>query len=179
MAFNNDALITIHKPWFDEAYPVNADYSTGVLTMAATPVATKTITVGTNVYEVIANGGSVADPSYIAVELATTPTVDNFLSTLETVVNANETLLTAVASTPNDTLTLTYDTVGTEGNSVATTETLSNGSFASATLTGGVYATPCRTSNATIVISGVRYIANSPVTKYSTSGWVSVAETAT
>lgn len=174
MGLNRDGLVTFHKAWFSGT-PQNAVKATGLLTMSSTPVATETITIDTEVYEAIANGGAVSDSSYIAVELAATPTADTFVVSLETAINTNSALVTAVASTPNDTVALTYVVVGTEGNSVATTETLSNGSFGAATLAGGQYATPCKTSNAIIEISGTKYYTEKPVDKYSTTGWQTIS----
>lgn len=179
MSFNNDALITIHKKWFDEATPVNGKKSSGVLTFADVPTTTHTVTIGTEVYQFMVAGATPTDSSYVLVSMAATPTKADGVLKLTAAITANSTIVTAVGSTPNDTVTVTYVNVGTEGNEIATTETLTNASWGAVTLTGGVYATPCHTSNATIVIGGVRYIATKPIDQWCTDGWVSCAETAT
>jgi len=170
MSLNKDNLTVFTKKWFDGT-PQNADYATQTYTVTSTPVATETVTVGTDVYEFVADAGDIAEATNIPVILAATPSADNFVTTLADAINTQNSVLTAVASTPDDTVVLTYDTVGTEGNAVATTTTCVNGSFGGATLTGGQYATPCRASQAIIEISGTRYMASKPVDEWSTTGW--------
>jgi len=174
MGLNKDGLEVFHKKWFTGT-PQNAVKATGTLTLSSTPVATETITIGAEVYEAIANGGSVSDADYYGVELAATPSADTFVVSLADAINTNSALVSAVASTPNDTVALTYDNVGTEGNLVATTETMANGAFGAATLTGGQYATPSKASMALIEISGTKYMALTPVSKWSTSGWYTLS----
>jgi hypothetical protein len=174
MGLNRDGMVTFTKPWFSGT-PQNAVKATGTLTLSSTPVADETITIGTEVYEAIANGGSVSDADYIAVELAATPSADTFVVALANAINTNSSIVTAVASTPDDTVALTYVSVGTEGNSVGTTETMVNGAFGAATLAGGQYATPCKAPLAMIEISGTKYYTEKPVDKWTTDGWYTVS----
>jgi len=177
MGLNRDELVLFHKPWFDEAVPTNAAKATGTLTLASTPVATETVTIGTEVYEFVAPDGEVASASNFAVIMSATPTADDGVTKLAAAIVANSSLVTAVASTPNDTVVVTAKLVGTEGNAIATTETMSNGSWAAALLAGGLYATPCKASMAAIEISGTKYFTTKPVDKFSETGWYSVSLT--
>jgi hypothetical protein len=87
------------------------------------------------------------------------------------VANASEVV---TATEADGVVTVTHDTVGTEQNSIATTETCSNGAWGAATLSGGLYATPCKAPNAMIEISGTKYYTETPVDKWSTTGWYTV-----
>lgn len=100
-----------------------------------------------------------------------TVTASNGVTALVDAINDNDTIVSA-ADGAGDTVVVSYFVAGTDGNSLATTETMSNGAFGSATLANGVYATPVNCP-AFIVISGVWYIADAPVTKYTTGGWKS------
>lgn len=101
-----------------------------------------------------------------------TLTSDNAGIALDTAINANSSEV--FASTEADSVvTLAYDSVGTEGNGIATTDDgCTNGAWAAAVTSGGLYATESYAS-CFIIISGVWYIASSPVTKYDESGWAS------
>lgn len=75
-----------------------------------------------------------------------------------------------------DTVVVTNILVGTEGNDVASTETMANGAFGATKLAGGLYATPVRCATFKI-ISGVWYIAEKAVDKWDTAGWKSATPT--
>ncbi|MDD4779003.1 MAG: hypothetical protein PHT02_00170 [Tissierellia bacterium] len=100
-----------------------------------------------------------------------TITASNAVTALVASITANDAYVTA-ADGANDTVVVTYKWVGTDGNAIATTETMANGAFGHAHLEGGVYATPVNCS-AFIIIEGVWYIADAPVTKYTLGGWKS------
>jgi hypothetical protein len=162
------------KPWFSGA-PVNAELANGLLTFAGTPVVTQTVTIGTEVYEFVT--ATASTPTNIPVILAATPTADYAVTKLAEAISSNSIYVDAVASTPNDTVYIVSRKLGTEANSVATTETCTNASWGEVTLTGGKYATPCKTSMALIEIGGVQYQTVKPVTKWTTDGWKSIAST--
>jgi hypothetical protein len=174
MGLNRDGLVVFHKKWFSGT-PQNAVKASGTLTMTGIPVVTEIVTVGTDVYEIVADAGDIADPSYIPVALGVTLTADNAVTKLAEAINANSTVLTAVADTDDDTVVLTYNLVGTEGNAVVTTTDFTNGDWGAASLADGQYATPCKTSMAMIEISGTKYLAINPVDKYTESGWYTIA----
>lgn len=100
-----------------------------------------------------------------------TITAANAVTALVAAITSNDDYVTAVDGT-GDTVVVTYKWVGTEGNSIATTETMANGAFGHAHLEGGVYATPVNCP-CFIIISGVWWIADAPVTKYTLGGWKS------
>jgi len=98
-----------------------------------------------------------------------TITAANAVTALVAAITANDTNVDA-ADGADDTVVLTAKYVGDEYNSVATTETMANGSFGAATLTGGQYAPPVA-SPAILIVSDVIYVADAPVSKWSTNGW--------
>jgi len=100
-----------------------------------------------------------------------TITAPNAVTALVAAITANDAVVNAVDG-DNDTVVVTAKYVGTDYNSVATTETMANGSFGHDHLQGGVYATPVNCP-AFIIISGVWWIADAPVTKYTVGGWKS------
>jgi hypothetical protein len=176
MGFNTKGLTLFYKPWFPNS-PVNAKKATGTLTFASTPVATDTITIGSEVYEVVTAAGNIAAPTNYAVVIGATPTADNVVVKLAAAINANSALVSAVASTPNDTVVVTSKIVGTEQNSIATTDVAVNASWGHAHLEGGQYATPCNASSALIVISDTIYYTDKPCTKFTEDAWYSCSAT--
>ncbi len=102
-----------------------------------------------------------------------TITAANAVTALVSAINENETLVTATDG-ENDTVVLKYNWVGTEGNDIAVSETLDNGTWGAGVtkLSTGVYATPVNCS-AFIIIDGTWWIADEPVTKYTEGGWKS------
>ncbi len=178
MGLNRDALTVFHKKWFSSATPVNAVKGTNILTLDGVPVAEEMVTIGTEVYEFVAAAEDIAVATNIPVVLGVTLTADNAVTKLAAAINANSSLVTAVADTDDDTVTLTAKLVGTEGNSIATTTDMTNGAFDEDTLLGGLYATPCKATNALIEIGGVKYYTTKPATKWTEDAWYSIAETA-
>ncbi len=105
-----------------------------------------------------------------------TITQSNAVTALVATINANDEVVTAVDG-DNDTVVVTAKYVGTDYNTVATTETMANGSWASETLTGGGYATPCNASSAVIVVNNTIYFTDKPCTKYTENAWYSATPT--
>jgi hypothetical protein len=176
MGLNRDNLVVFHKPWFT-GNPQNAMYAEVTLEFSATPIATENVTIGTEIYEFIANGGTASTPTNFEVELAATPTVDDSIEKLAIAINANSTLVTAVGSDGFDTVTILSKFVGTEGNSITISETLTNAAFLNdaTELSGGQYATPCKASSALIEIGGTKYYTEKQVDKWSITGWSTVS----
>lgn len=117
--------------------------STGVLTLSAiTSANSQTVTIGGQVYTYntsltnTANNVLIgADTTAMAANLAAAINAGSGAGTTYgtgTVANASVSAVAALGV-----VTLTAKTPGTVGNAIATTETLSNGAFANATLTGG------------------------------------------
>lgn len=179
MGFNNDALVTFFKPWFDGT-PVNAAKSSGTLTFTDVVVEAETVTIGADVYEFVADAGDIAVATNIPVVVGVTLTADNAVAELADAINANTTeLVSAIADTDDDTVVITHDFVGTEGNSIGIETDCTNAGFGDGvtTLSGGLYATPCKASSALIEISGTKYYTTKPVDKFSETGWNSIALT--
>ena len=114
----------------------NIDASTQgtvVYTQSGVSVDNGNVTIGTEVYTL---SNSTFGEFYIDNGYNTTATF--FVDAFVTEINANSTLITAVDN-GDDTATVTSILGGTVGN-YASTENMSNGAFASATMTGGVNA---------------------------------------
>lgn len=130
-------VMTIGPKLDDVAAVDKPAYATGTLTFTGNVVDAETMVVGGVTYEINASGAA-ATAGNVEVNvsdlLPATATV-----ALRTAVNANTTssaILTATATAT--TVVLTYDTMSAAGNSVATTDTLTNAAFGAATLLGGV-----------------------------------------
>lgn len=122
----------------------------------------------------IASTTTCINASFAAVTLIgglATITAPSAVTALVAAITANDAYVTAVDGAL-DTVVVTYKWVGTDGNSITTTETMANGAFAVATLTGGVYATPVNCA-AFIILDNVWWIADAPVSKYTLGGWKS------
>lgn len=102
-----------------------------------------------------------------------TITADNAVTALVASINANDEYVTA-SDGDNGKVVVKYKYVGTDGNSVAVSETLANGEWedGATKLSTGVSATPVNCP-AFIIIDGTWWIADSPVTKYTEGGWKS------
>lgn len=133
------------KKWFDEASPINPKASSATLTFNGAVVAAETVTIGEKVFEFVAAAVDVAEGTDYAVVVGSTLTADNAVTKLADAINANLTDVVAVKDTTKDTCTITYKTVGTEGNSVTVETDCTKASFGEKVtkLSGGQYGTPC------------------------------------
>lgn len=95
-------------------------------------VTTETFTAGTNVFDAATLGTTTAGVNCSAA---------NAVTALVASITANDTVGVGGADGAGDTVVLTADTKGTAANSITTTETMANGSFGGATLSGGVAGT--------------------------------------
>jgi phage tail sheath gpL-like len=131
------------KKWFSAASPVNPKKATATLTFTGTVSDAETVTVGTQIFELKASGN--AGTGKIKVDISSGVTADIAVAKIAEAINANSTIVTATASTTDDTVVITYKTVGTAGNEVAVATTCVNGSFGEdvTALSGGQYGTPC------------------------------------
>lgn len=133
------------KKWFSEVSPVNPKAATATLTFDGAVVAAETVTIGEKVFEFVAAAVDVAEGADYAVVVGTTLTADNAVTKLADAINANLTDVVAVKDTTKDTCTITYKTVGAEGNAITVATTCTNASFGEEVtkLSGGQWGTPC------------------------------------
>jgi hypothetical protein len=150
--------LSVAWPVMDSAINGGSDSASGTLTLTGNTSCGQYINV-TNAantkapfYINITAGGCSAPPSGVAI--VTIPAASNTstvsAANITTAMNANATISgTMTATNPSaGVVRLTYNIVGTPGNSVITTETLSNGAWGSGTLTGGSYSATNNMSSA-------------------------------
>ena len=150
--------LQLQPKWFSESHPTNPHKATATLTFEGIPVVTETVTIGTEVYEFVADAENVQEGN-IAVVLGETLTADKAVTELAKAINANSELVTAVASTTDDTVVVEYKTIGTEGNDVAVAETCTNASWGAGVvkLSGGSLGTPSILRNVVVYASPYYY----------------------
>lgn len=117
--------------------------ATGVLTLTGQPLDTETVTVGGTTYTF--QTSLVDSANNVLIGATASDSIDNLIAAISagagagtlygtgTVENADA----SAAAGAGDTMDLTAKTLGPGGNSVTTTETLTNGSYGAATLEGG------------------------------------------
>lgn len=118
----------------------------GVLTLTANPGNTETVTLGTKVYTFQTTLTNV--DGNVLIGASASASLDNLIAAITLGAGAGTLYATATTLHPTvtatagagDTMNVEAKSFGTAGNSIATTETLANGSFANATLTGGIAA---------------------------------------
>ena len=129
-------VMTIGPKLEDVAAIDKPAYATGTLTFTGDVTDTSTVVINGITYEFNSTGTTAAGNVPVNVSDLTAPVAT---VALKTAVNGNATtsaILTA-ASTAS-TVVLTYDTQTAAGNSVTTTDTVTNADFGAATLLGGV-----------------------------------------
>ena len=117
--------------------------ATGVLTLTGNAVDTETVTIGTKTYTFQATLTDV--DGNVLIGATASDSLDNLIAAITlgagsgTLYAASTTLHPTVtaAAGAGDTMDATAKSTGTGGNSIATTETLTNGSWGAATLSGG------------------------------------------
>jgi hypothetical protein len=146
---------TLHlqNKWFSESSPTNPHRATATLTFEGVVADGETVVLGTEVYEFKASGD--AGEGKIKVDVSTGLTADIAVVKLKDAINANSALVTAVASTEDDTVVVEYKTIGTEGNDVTVAETCTKASFGTnvTKLSGGSLGTPCPMKNIIVYTS--------------------------
>jgi hypothetical protein len=140
----NDATLNTNN--FAVAIDSNAAVAaTGTLTLVGQPVAAQTVTIGSTVYTFRATVPAAFD---VLIGATASDSLDNLIAAINLSAGAGTLYGTGTTAHPTvgaaagtgDTVDLTADTAGEAGNAIATTETLTNGSFGAATLTGGAEA---------------------------------------
>lgn len=117
--------------------------ATGTLTLTGNAVAAETVTIGTRTYTWVAAAGATADEVEIGADASAS--LDNLIAAINGAAGAGTIYGTgtvahaqvSAATGAGDTMVATARTAGVAGNSIATTETMTNGSWGAATLTGG------------------------------------------
>lgn len=157
--------------------PTVAVAATGTLT--GTTIATgDTVTIGAVVYTFITALTSPAVPYEVLVGISDSASLDNLISAINATAGAGTTYGTGTVIHPSvtaaagagDTMDLTANTEGTGGNTIVTTDTLTAGSFAAVTLTGGTYCTVASKGDQ-MVDASYLYTCTAHTTATSTSGW--------
>lgn len=144
----------LQEKWFSEEHPTNPHRATATLTFKGIPVVTQTVTIGTEVYEFVAAADDVQKEN-IAVVLGETLTADNAVTELAKAINASSALVTAIASTKDDTVVVEYKTIGTEGNDVTVAEDCTSASWGDDVekLSSGSLGTPSMLRNVVVYAS--------------------------
>ena len=123
----------------------NPNPASGILTLSGNAVAAETITIGSRVYTWVS---TLTAANQVKIGTDAETSLDNLIAavngdagagTLYGTGTVQHELVSAQADTAS-TIVLNANTDGTAGNSIATTETMTAGSFGSATLTGGANA---------------------------------------
>lgn len=126
-----DGINTPHTLVSAAAFATNDCVITALIggTAGDTIATTETFTTGTNVFDAVTLGTTTAGVDCTAA---------NAVTAIVTSVTANDTQGVGAADGAGDTVDLTADIKGTAANSIATTETMANGSFGAVTLESGV-----------------------------------------
>lgn len=142
---SQDGDVSAGSSW-STGIPPTGVAATGVLTLTGQPLDTETVVLDTKTYTFQTVLTDV--DGNVLIGATASDSLDNLIAAIMlgagsgTKYAASMTLhptVTAVAGA-GDTMDVTAKTKGTGGNSIATTETLTNGSFGGATLSGGVAA---------------------------------------
>lgn len=162
-----DIAILKAAPKVNFGSPVNAKASTGTLTFTGAVVDGETVSVGITTYEFDTDTN--VTEGNILVDVSGGASAPDAVTALVAAIIANtESLVTAVDG-ENDTVVLTSKIKGISGNSLATTATTVNASFAKGKLEGGVDGTVGAKGDSYIDDSYLYYtIANNTV---SDSNW--------
>lgn len=129
--------------WRDDVLDTHLTPATGVLTLAGNAVANETVTIDAVVYTWKASVGATANEVKVGADASTS--IDNLIAAITGAAGSGTLYGSATVAHPTvtaaagagDTMNLTARTGGTDGNAIATTETMTQGSFGAATLTGG------------------------------------------
>lgn len=130
-------VMTIGPKLEDVAAIDKPAYATGTLTFAGDVADGETVVIGGITYEFDADDSITA--GNVDVNVTTlTPTVATANLTAAIIGNTTTSAILTATNPTTTTVVLTYDTKTAAGNSVATTDTVTNAAFGAATLTGGV-----------------------------------------
>jgi hypothetical protein len=110
----------------------------GTITFTGVVLAAQIVTIGTEVYEFVAAAEDVADPANIPLVMGADMSADNAVTVLGLAISSVSAIADAISNTTTDTVLVIADAKGTAGNTIASTTTCINASFAQVTLTGGL-----------------------------------------
>jgi hypothetical protein len=127
---NGSATAISMTPYLNEAR--------GTITFTGVVLAAQIVTIGTEVYEFVAAAEDVADPENIPLVMGADMSADNAVTVLGLAISSVSAIADAVSNTTTDTVLVIADAKGTAGNTIASTTTCLNASFAEVTLTGGL-----------------------------------------
>jgi len=153
---------------YDVTLTANAAVAaTGVLTLTGNAVAAQTVTIGSVTYTFRASVSTTANE--VLVGATASDSLDNLIAAINAGAGSGTLYGSATVAHPQvsaaagtgDTMNVTADTAGAAGNSIATTETMTNGSFGAATLTGGADANAW--SGASLDFEGVDFAVNASI----------------
>lgn len=121
-------------------------YAAGTLTLTGNAVANETVTIGGKTYTWKASVTTGANE--VKIGASASDSLDNLIAAINHGAGSGTVYGSATTAHPSgtaaagagDTLVFTATAIGTGGNSIATTETMTNGSWGAATLTGGLNA---------------------------------------
>lgn len=109
--------------------------ATGTLTLTGNAIANQTVTIGGVVYTFV---DAADEPGEVTIGADASETIDNLAAEIAGHGYTAANPLVVAANGPGDTLNVQAILPGALGNAIGTTETLTNGYFGAATLTGGV-----------------------------------------
>lgn len=157
--------------------PTHAAYATGTLT-GTTIADTNTVTIGGVVYTFKTALTSPAVANEVLVGASDSDSLDNLIAAINAAAGAGTLYGTGTVANPfvtaaagaGDTMDVTARSIGSGGNGIATTSTLTAGAFGAATLTGGSFATEASKGDQ-MIDGSFLYTATANVAVTSTSGW--------
>jgi hypothetical protein len=157
--------------------PTHAAKATGTLT-GTTIAADDTVTIGATVYTFVAALTDPDVPFEVLVGASDSESLDNLIAAINGAAGAGTTygtgttahLSVTAAAGAGDTMVVTAEDFGSNGNSIATTATLTSGDWAAAALAGGSLATEASKGDQ-LIDGSYLYTATANVSITSTSGW--------
>ena len=173
---DTDDVVTAGRVAVDLTDSATAAAATGTLTLADNAAADETVVIGDRTYTFKA---TLTAANQVKVGATASDSIDNLIAAINGAAGAGTTygtgtvahaLVTAAAGA-GDTMVVTAKTKGTAGNSIASTETMGDGSWGAANLAGGVDPTASEfttaftaaVNSAGIGIAAVRATANAVV----------------
>jgi hypothetical protein len=164
-----------HKKWFSGAAPQNAAYASKVFSITGNGADGDWVSIGDEVYEFDTNSSVTSGHILVDISSGGLGAV-NCAAKLTAAIEANSTIVDAFDLLHDGNVAIQSKTVGTESNDIALAKSMANAAWdgGATKLSGGKYATPCKSGQGFIVLSGVYYLATEPIDKYNTLGWQKV-----
>jgi len=122
----------------DTAITIPGDeYADGTLTLSGVSSDAELIDVSTVTFELNLSGEA-AGAGHVEVNISDSAILTTVVNLIAAINDNATTSALVTATNTSTTVVLTADTIGAAANSIVTTETMANGAFGAATLTGGV-----------------------------------------